>query len=1278
MAASAPVSRVSGYRLVTWNSGGLNRRRDAGNRRGDFLLRMWGEDTSLGVMAIQETHCRNDGELCQGVIDMKARLNVFHSPAVDGDVRAGVLLVLTHDWEVVESVVGVPGRVLSVRVKSGVFGDCVNFVVVYGKSGGADGGAWLDGLAAVLDDTYATVVLGDFNFVGELRDRKGAAVLNGYDRTLAAKFAERTGDWELHDVFREVRGNDDDFTFRHDAGWESRIDRVYMGEELVGKVTNVTSKSVLGEQVGHRMVEVEIEEGLELGRGYWKFNVSLLRDSAYRELIRVTWAEVKEDRGEFENVGEWWDYAKGLLRTVTIEFARKKRWEETKVVRELEREKSRLMEEIGAGYGSVFAGDHLREIETRLGQEEERRAEGYRVRSRVPHFEDKEPGVAYFSRQEKRGSKRNLIYALKDTEGRVRRGTEQVVKITHDFYTGLFTRGDTDEGTQDRFLSQVDVGLTRQQQEWCDGVIDKGEVECVLKKMAAGKSPGADGFPVEFWRHFWDVVGGDFMDVVEWVAVNGRVTESMSGGVIRLLFKKGDRGDVRNYRPITLVNADYKLVSGCVAARLSSVLPGLIHEDQTGLPGRRISDGIHVVSDTIEYCQKKGVSAALVSLDQEKCFDRVDHGFLFRALATYGFGPGFLGLVRAFYNGATSRVLVNGVFSDQVRLDRGLRQGDPPSSLLYILTAEVLANAVRKDSQIKGIRIKGREKKIGGYADDTQGFLTTDDSVGRFLGLANEFGRASGSRLNRDKTEGIWLGPWQERTGNHHGLNWKERIKVLGVWLGRGNVAGANFGDAYGMVRSRFYAWKGRPLSALGKAKVANVFLFSSLWYRTEVVDPVKDGRGLVPGYGDLEKEVGGWLFWGRQEVGAARLRDSYDKGGAQLVDITDKVRTQRVLWLKRLLSMSEGSFPRILADELIGDQWYGYAGLSCLKGLEAGLKVKVSGFYKGAIAAWSKLGLTYRHGNCPVESYHLFFNRMVTDRDGHMLTTRRNRGVLFKGHTVSELREVCQRMGARFPVLVPDDKEGADEPDFVLRMAGGGEIGLSATSFKEVYAQFRSLRPGNCHFEAKWENALGLSLGGQWSEIWGSLHNSGASLRVRSAVWRQIGLNFWTCYTDHAYIGRGDGMCEMCGVFARQRWHTVIECQVVKDLWDRLSVTLVRLDNRGVTAQEMALGLIGQGDRIRLRNRLGYTLRSAVLAMRWIGVRDVGRAVGNIWGSFLVQLKRELVEGYWVGRLGGGLGPFTREVLVDGVLGSMGGDGVVEWGPLLDGVWVGYWQLYH
>ena len=431
---------------------------------------------------------------------------------------------------------------------------------------------------------------------------------------------------------------------------------------------------------------------------------------------------------------------------------------------------------------------------------------------------------------------------------------------------------------------------------------------------------------------------------------------------------------------------------------------------------------------------------------------------------------------------------------------------------------------------------------------------------------------------------------------------------------------------------------------------------------------------------------MGGWLFSrGRQEVGKDRLRDSYANGGAQLVDIEDKVRTQRVLWLKRLLSMPEGSFPRVVADELIGSQGGGYFGLASLKGIEGGLKVKSFGFYKGAVKAWSRLGLTYGHGNSPVDGYNLFYNKLITGQDGRTLSSRdlpRSATVA----TVADLRrelggtargEAWRRRARRCLALIPTGVAGAEAPNFVLVGANGGDLKLSTASSKEVYAQFRGLKTTGRHYEARWENALGMPLNGQWEDVWETLHHSGASLHARSAVWRQVGLNFWTCYMDHAYIRRGDGICEMCGVFARQRWHTVIECQVVLDLWDRLSATLVRLDNRGVTVREMALGLIGQGDRIRLRNRLGYTLRSAVLGMRWIGWRDVGRAVDAIWAAFRVQLKRELVGEYWVGRLGvGGVG-FARVSLVGGVLGTLGGGGEVEWGPLLDGVVFRYWELY-
>ena len=370
----ARMNRVSRYEIVTWNSGGLNAKREKGRQRGDFLLSLWDKELSLGVMAVQETHCRSDSELCQSVIDMKARLQVFHSPAGEDDARAGVLLALTHDWEVIESVVGVPGRVLSVRVKSRVFGEKMNFVVVYGKSGGTDGGAWMDGLANVMNDEYVNVILGDFNFVESEEDRRGrAAGLNSYDKALANKFSSTLGGWDLRDLFRETNSDEGGFTYCHDCGWESRIDRIYVNEEFVGKASSFRLKSVLGATAGHKMVWVEIEEGLEIGSGYWKFNVSLLRDKNYANLIRSTWIEAKEDKAEFEDVGLWWDYAKQVLRNVTFDFAKKKKWEERRALRELEREKKRIERDIEEGYGSDVAREQLREIERQLEQEEERK-----------------------------------------------------------------------------------------------------------------------------------------------------------------------------------------------------------------------------------------------------------------------------------------------------------------------------------------------------------------------------------------------------------------------------------------------------------------------------------------------------------------------------------------------------------------------------------------------------------------------------------------------------------------------------------------------------------------------------------------------------------------------------------------------------------------------------------------------------------------------------------------------------------------------------------------
>ena len=88
----------------------------------------------------------------------------------------------------------------------------------------------------------------------------------------------------------------------------------------MGKITNMEMRPIIGQNAGHKMVFVEIDEGLEMGKGYWKFNTSNLRDQKYNDEIKQTWVEAKEMKGDFDNAGEWWDFSKRLLRNVGSSF----------------------------------------------------------------------------------------------------------------------------------------------------------------------------------------------------------------------------------------------------------------------------------------------------------------------------------------------------------------------------------------------------------------------------------------------------------------------------------------------------------------------------------------------------------------------------------------------------------------------------------------------------------------------------------------------------------------------------------------------------------------------------------------------------------------------------------------------------------------------------------------------------------------------------------------------------------------------------------------------
>ena len=150
------------------------------------------------------------------------------------------------------------------------------------------------------------------------------------------------------------------------------------------------------------------------------------------------------------------------------------------------------------------------------------------------------------------------------------------------------------------------------------------------------------------------------------------------------IYKKSDRAEIANYRPITVLNTDYKIFTRVLATRLTSVAPEIIHQDQAGfMKGQKIEDQTELIKLMISACEVDELNGAIVSLDQEKAYDKISHDFLFRSLNKFGFPQHLIKTVQSLYRDAHTVVIINGEVSSPFRITRGVCQGDPLSCLLF-------------------------------------------------------------------------------------------------------------------------------------------------------------------------------------------------------------------------------------------------------------------------------------------------------------------------------------------------------------------------------------------------------------------------------------------------------------------------------------------------------------------------------------------------------------------------------------------------------------------
>jgi len=310
------------------------------------------------------------------------------------------------------------------------------------------------------------------------------------------------------------------------------------------------------------------------------------------------------------------------------------------------------------------------------------------------------------------------------------------------------------------YIENTDVQkLNKADRDLCDQDIKEKEVEEAICNLKQDKTPGIDGLTPEFYKKFWEVLKRPFMAMVNESFLKEKLPTTLNQAVLTLIFKKGEQNLLKNYRPISITNYDYKIIAFVLVRRLQKVINTLIHTDQSGyIKGRFIGNSARYILDFFEYCEKYNTPGVILNLDFEKVFDRLEWNFMFETLRAMNFGDKFTKWIHILYNKPVVIVKNNGWLSKSIFVERGIRQGCPISALLFILSIELMAINIRHNDNIKGMNIKGKEKKLSQYADDSTLTLTEMSSIGEAIDTINRFCAVSGMKLNKQKTEGIWVG----------------------------------------------------------------------------------------------------------------------------------------------------------------------------------------------------------------------------------------------------------------------------------------------------------------------------------------------------------------------------------------------------------------------------------------------------------------------------------------------------------------------------------------
>ncbi|OAE26838.1 hypothetical protein AXG93_1429s1030 [Marchantia polymorpha subsp. ruderalis] len=690
---------------------------------------------------------------------------------VRGEGTGGTALLIHKSLKIRASGTSEDGYVTWAQVEKG--GHEVYIASVYGPhSPGGRAAHWTQ-LRNLFPHTNV-ILCGDWNMVDNASDSSGERqVLGGAEEMAFTEVRTKHNLQDVREIAAEVRGplHTRWSAYGGDPRW-ARLDRIYFSH--AGRW--LAAAHYLQHHAGitlsdHLPVTTSVDIGTVVcadgrlslaGPTTFKWSPSMLGKPQIQAGIQRIWKKLECRSDDLRKV-----YHKGT--TQVRNFLRAKQKEQRARISHIQELQLEIADLHSSPPGKLTKQQLVRldwlETEKRI-REHERDVE-IRLWSRVKHLGLGDAPSKYFFNIHRQNSARAQIIQLQLPTGEVTRDQAKIMCAVGQYYADLYTaqtQSIEDAATRDELMHSVDDNLTDAERSMLAAPPSEKEIEDVLFMLPHNKAHGVDGISAEALKKTWPFMKSFYVKMVAKFWAEGVLAETVTEGMIRLIPKTVNKASLKDWRPLTMLTTDYKIIARILAGRLQMLLQKVVSPQQTGfIKGRHMLDNVlalWMAQDAARTYKRQGM---FVKLDFEKAYDRVEHNYLWDAMLKCGLGKGFITLVKGLTLGASTAVHVNGAKTYRFPVGRGVRQGCPLAPLLFVLATQPLMTEMKLSFQAG--RLRGYQ--VGDtvlldyslFADDMGVFIDNSHSSFQELRLVlAKYEVSSGARLNLSKSSILLLG----------------------------------------------------------------------------------------------------------------------------------------------------------------------------------------------------------------------------------------------------------------------------------------------------------------------------------------------------------------------------------------------------------------------------------------------------------------------------------------------------------------------------------------